>query len=128
MKWDKAFGGRGSIPGDIRAALLVHNVVSQKKSGDKTRFMNAIRELKGVVPDLVPLAEAYKNENKDSLKAARVNPEFEKLAVQVKSNIRELIASGNIGDARKLLKEYEGIAPNDPDIELLKDEINNSLQ
>lgn len=128
MKWDKAFGGLGSIPGDIRAALLVHNVVSQKKSGDKTRFMNAIRELKGVVPDLVPLAEAYKNENKDSLKAARVNPEFEKLAVQVKSNIRELIASGNIGDARKLLKEYEGIAPNDPDIELLKDEINNSLQ
>ena len=128
MKWNEIFGGSEALPGDIHAALLVNDVVSAKKSGNKTRFMEEIRKLKAVVPDLIPLADAYKEENKDSFKATRVNPEFEQLAVQVKRNIRELIAAGNIGDARKLIKEFEEISPNDSDIETLKDEINNSLQ
>lgn len=128
LKWYNTFGSSAALPGDIRAALLVNNVVSAKKNGNKTQFMSAVRELKGIVPDLIPLVDAYKEENKDTFKAAKINPEFEKLAVQVKQNIHDMIAARNIGDARKLIKEFEEICPNDPDIDALKDEINNSLQ
>lgn len=128
QKWYNTFGENTALPGDIRAALLVNNVVSAKTTGNKTQFMNAVRELKGVVPDLIPLADTYTEENKDAFKTTRINPEFEQLAVQVKRNIRDLIAVGSIGDARKLIKEYEGLCPNDPEIEVLKDEINNTLQ
>ena len=127
-KWYNAFGGSAEIPGDIRAALLVNDVVSAKKIGDYTKFTNAVGTLKKIVPDLIPLVDAYEVENKDAFRTVRVNPEFEQLAVQVKNNIRALIADGSIGEARKLIKEFEGICPNDPDIEMLKDEINNSLQ
>lgn len=128
LKWFNAFGESTEIPGDIRAALFVNDVVSAKKVGDKTQFVNAVRVLKSRVSDLIPLVDTYEKENQDAFRKARVNPEFEKLAVQVKSNIRALIADGRIGEARKLIKEFEGICPDDPDIETLKDEINNSLQ
>ena len=128
LKWFNAFGESTEIPGDIRAALFVNDVVSAKKVGDKTQFVNAVRVLKSRVSDLIPLVDTYEKENQDAFRKARVNPEFEKLAVQVKSNIRALIADGSIGEARKLIKEFEGICPGDPDIETLKDEINNSLQ
>lgn len=128
LKWFNAFGEGTEIPGDIRAALFVNDVVSAKKVGDKTQFVNAVRVLKSRVSDLIPLVDTYEKENQDAFRKARVNPEFEKLAVQVKSNIRALIADGSIGEARKLIKEFEVICPDDSDIETLKDEINNSLQ
>ena len=128
LKWYNTFNKSAGLPGDIHAALLVNNVVSAKNVGNYTQFMEGIRKLKSIVPDLIPLADAYKEENKAAFKEKRVNTEFEQLAAQVKSNIREMIAAGSIGDARKLIKEFEGIAPNDPDIETLKNEINNSLQ
>ena len=128
MKWYNSHQDNGSLPGDIRAALLVNNVVSDKKAGNHKQFISDIRELKGVVEDLVPIVDAYKEENKDAFKNNAVNPEFERLAVQVKHNIRDLINARNISEARSLLKEYQGINPNDEDIEKLKDEINNTLQ
>ena len=128
LKWYNSHHDNGSLPGDIRAALLVNNVVSDKKAGNYKQFMSDIRELKGVVEDLVPIVDAYKEENKDAFKNNAVNPEFERLAVQVKQNIRDLINARNISEARSLLKEYQGINPNDEDIEKLKDEINNTLQ
>ncbi|MCI5577982.1 MAG: glycosyltransferase [Oscillospiraceae bacterium] len=128
LKWYNSHHDNGSLPGDIRAALLVNNVVSDKKAGNHKQFMSDIRELKGVVEDLVPIVDAYKEENKDAFKNNAVNPEFERLAVQVKQNIRDLINARNISEARSLLKEYQGINPNDEDIEKLKDEINNTLQ
>lgn len=128
LKWHSVFGGSATIPGDIIAASLVYNVVSAKSMGDKKSFGDAVRELIIAVPDLIPLADAYEKENDNVLKAVSVNPEFERLAVQFKQNIRDMIAAGNIGDARKLIKEYAEICPNDTEIEILKDEINNSLQ
>ena len=128
VKWYNTFGESEDMPGDIRAAMLVNDVVAAKESGNKDRFTNAVHELKNTVRDLMPLADTYRAENSDVFKTVRVNPEFEQLAVQVKRNIRDLIGAGNIGDARKLLKEFEGISPNDPDIDTLKDDINNSLQ
>lgn len=128
QKWFDVYGESMGMPGDVRAALLAGNVVLAKEAGDYTRFMDAIRELKSVVTDIVPVAEAYKKENKGSLKRSNGNPELKQLAAQVKRTIRDMIAVGNINEARKLIKELEGIIPNDPDIEDLKDEINTSLQ
>lgn len=128
VKWFSTFGNPNNLPGEIRAALFVSAVVSAKINGDYAKFMSSLRELKNYVSELTPSADAYMKENKNSFETVEVNPEFEKLAVQVKHNIRELISSGKIGEARKLIREFEGIAPNDPEIETLKDELNNSLQ
>lgn len=128
LKWFNAFGNADDIPGEIRASLFASAVASAKINGNYAKFMNSLSELKSYVNDLIVTADAYEKENKGVFKTVEVNPEFEKLAVQVKRNIRELISSGNIGDARKLIKEFEGLAPNDPEIETLKDELNNSLQ
>ena len=128
MSWIDAFEGNVNVPGDIRAAMYVYNVVSAKKSGSKERFTKYAQNLKSVVSDLIPLVDTYEAENREAFNNARRNPEFEQLAAQVKRNIRELISAGNIGDARKLIREFEGISPDDPDIEALKNEINNSLQ
>ena len=46
--------------------------------------------------------------------------EFEKLAQQLKQNIRALINAGNIEEACALLAEYEQLCPNDQDINKLK--------
>lgn len=128
LKWHSVFGGDAAMPGDILAASLVYNVVSARTSGNQNSFADAVRELKNTVPDLIPLVDAYEEENKDVFKPLSVNPEFEQLAVQVKQNIRDMIAARNIGDARKLIREFEEICPNDSEIEVLKDEINNTLQ
>ena len=128
MKWHSTFGESESTPGDIRAAQLVYDVVSAKESGDRAKFKDAVGKIKARVSDLIPLVDIYEKENKYSFNTTRANPEFERLAFQVKNNIRDLIAAGSIGDARKLIKEYEGISPDDPDIETLKNELNNSLQ
>ena len=127
LKWVNTFGNAENIPGEIRASLFVSVAVSAKIKGNYSQFMNALRDLKSNVSDLAEPADAYMEENKSAFKTVEVNPEFEKLAAQVKNNIRELIAAGNIGEARKLIREFEGIAPNDPDIDTLKDELNNSL-
>lgn len=128
LKWNSIFGGNAGMPGDILAASLVYNVIAAKNSGDQNGFANAVQKLKNTVPDLIPLVDAYEQENKDVFKPMSVNPEFEQLAVQVKQNIRDLIAARNIGEARKLIKEFGEICPNDPEIEVLKDELNNILQ
>ena len=44
------------------------------------------------------------------------NSEFDKLALQIKSNIRNMIASGNIDNARKTLTEYQKLKPDDAEI------------
>lgn len=110
----------------IAAALLAHDVVEAHNKRDLTLFRKAVDELKRIVPDFAPVANAYFNEVERDFN--NVSSEFAQLALQVKQNIRGLIAAGSIGEARKLIKEYEGICPNDPETEALKDEINNALQ
>ena len=126
LKWYNSHQDNGSaLPGDIRAALLVNNVVADKKAGNYKQFMNDIRELKSVVEDLIPIVDKYKEENKEAFIENAKALEFENLSLQVKDNIRNLIKLGKITDARSLLKEYESINPNDTEIYYLKNEINS---
>lgn len=128
LKWFNDFERTTNLPDDIRASLFVSAVVSAKIEGNRDKFELAVSELKKYVPEMAPLVDEYESENRTAFRAKKTNTEFDRLAVRVKQNIRDLIAIGNIGEARKLIKEYEGIAPNDPEIETLKDELNNSLQ
>lgn len=113
-------------PGDITAALLVNNVVDAHGKRDLPLFRKCVDKLKNVVPDLIPVVNAYYNEVEDDF--ANVSQEFAQLAYQVKQNIRDMIRGGDIKDARSLLTELESLCPKDPDIDTLKVEINNSLQ
>lgn len=123
LRWFIAFGDGQQMPGNIRAALLVNAVTSAKSSGDKNKFDLAVGELKKIVPDLIPLVDAYANENKNAFQAA-ANSEFAQLAVRVKQNIRSLISIGDAANAQALLEQYESLAPNDPDIDSLRRQIN----
>lgn len=114
-------------PGDIRAALLVKDVVAAHGTRDLAKFRKSIEKLKSVVPDLIPVVNAYYNEVEDDF-ANVVSPEFAQLAFQVKQSIRDLIRAGDINDARSLLDELSGLCPKDPDIEIIKKEINSALQ
>ncbi len=123
LKWYNTFGEVAVLPGDIRAALLVNNVVSAMKSGNQNNFMSAVRELGSIVPDLIPLVDAYKTENENAFKTTLINPEFDWLAAQVKHNIRAMIDAEDFTSAWELLAEYEVLCPDDTDVELLKNEI-----
>lgn len=125
VRWYDEFQS-SKIPGDIRAALLVNKVADAHSKRDLALFRECVEELKNVVPDLIPVVNAYYNEVEGDF--ANVSTEFAQLAFQVKQNIRDLIASRNIGEARKLIKEFEEICPNDSDIDALKTELNNTLQ
>lgn len=128
LRWCDEFQSN-QLPGDIRAAILVNNVVNAHRRRDLKLFRKTVEELKNVVPDLIPVVNAYCNEVEgDFNDFNNVSPEFAQLAIQVKQNIRGLIASRNIGEARKLIKEYAELCPNDPEIEDIKDEINSTLQ
>lgn len=116
-----------SVPMYVAAALLAHEVVEAHNKRDRARFRKAVDELKRIVPDYAPVANAYSNEVNGDFNS-NVSPEFVQLAIQVKQNIRGLIASRNIGEARKLIKEYAELCPNDPEIEDIKNEINSTLQ
>ncbi len=120
--WSDKFGNKTAIPGDIRAALLVNDVVCAAKSGSKVKLDAAVRKLTAIVADLKPLVAAYEEENKRALKAA-ANPEFARLAAQVKRNIRDMTTAGDHTNAWSLLAELEALCPDDPDIEQLKNAI-----
>ena len=114
------------MPGDIRAALLVKNVAEAHGKRDLTLFRSCVDELKNIVPDLIPVVNAYYNEVEGDF--ANVSTEFAQLAYQVKQNIRDMIRGGDVKNARSLLAELEELCPKDPDIDVIKVEINNALQ
>lgn len=126
VRWYEEFQS-DKIPDEIRAALLVNDVVMAHADRDLPLFRKKVYELKNVVPDLIPIANAYYSEVEDDF-ANVVSSEFAQLAFQVKQNIRNLIRAGNIKDARAILGELSELCPNDPDIEVIKKEINNTLQ
>lgn len=125
VRWCDEFQSN-KLPGDIRAAISVNNVVDAHRKRDLKLFRKAVEELKNVVPDLIPVVNAYYNEVENDF--SNVSSEFAQLAYQVKQNIRGMIRAGDIENARSLLAELEGLCPNDPEIDALKVELNNTLQ
>lgn len=130
LKWYNEFADEKNIPGDIRAALIVNRITSARKKGDYTLCVDEMRRLAAVCPPFAPLVNEYSKLVQQEAKnaAPKVMSEFDRLAAQVKQNIRDMIGAGNISEARATLKELGALCPNDPDIEILKDEINNMLQ
>lgn len=122
-RWDSEFPNSTPVPGDVIAARLAGKVVAAKELGSRAEFNVAVHKLREVVPDLIPIVGAYRMENANSLRSVSVNPEFVRLAAQVKQNIRGMIAKGDFDDAEISLAELEQLCPSDAEIKSLKDEI-----
>ncbi len=123
--WFENFSESETIPGDIKAALIVNGIVSARKSENYALCTSEMHRLSTVCPPFAPIVSEYNKtiqQEIDSSKPA-VDPEFARLAEQLKQNVRAMISAGNIGDAEELIAEYEKLCPNDSEISVLKKQI-----
>lgn len=125
LHWYNEFPEPQTIPGDIRAAMMVCSIAAARRNGDYKRCVSEMRDLAAACPTLAPIINAYGEEIRSEMNTAApaVNPEFEKLAAQVKQNIRVMMDEGDLTEAESTLAELEQLCPSDPEIEKLKDEI-----
>jgi len=129
-RWYNEFSDNGNIPGDIRAALLVNSITSARKGGNYALCANEMRKLASECHSFAPIINEYRKivQQEAQNAAPKVSSEFDELSTRVKQNIRSMISEGNIAEARRTLKELGALCPDDPDIEVLKNELNNMLQ
>ncbi len=125
LHWYNEFPEPQTIPGDIRAAMMVSSIAAARRNGDYKRCVSEMRDLAAACPTLAPIINEYGEEIRSEMitAAPAVSPEFEKLAAQVKQNIRVMMDEGDLTEAESTLAELEQLCPSDPEIEKLKDEI-----
>ncbi len=125
LHWYNEFPEPQTIPGDIRAAMMVSSIAAARRNGDYKRCVSEMRDLAAACPALAPIINAYGEIVRGEMNTAvpAVNPEFEMLATQVKQNIRVMMDAGDLTEAESTLIELEQLCPSDPEIEKLKDEI-----
>jgi len=125
LHWYNEFPESGTIPGDIRAAMMVSSIAAARRNGDYKRCVSEMRNLAAACPTLAPIINEYGEEirNEMNTPAPAVSSEFAQLAAQVKQNIRVMIDGGKLTEAESTLAELEQLCPSDPEIEKLKDEI-----
>ena len=132
QRWDSVFGNAGQVTDEVFAALHASVAVLAKRNKNRDVFTKAIIDLKKLTPSLEEIANAYEWESEDSFTAPIPTPqptpqtELEKLATKVKQDIRNLIAVGNLADAKTLLGEFKEICPNDPDISAIAGELSEA--
>ncbi len=125
LHWYNEFPEAETIPGDVRAAMMVSSIAAARRNGDYKRCVSEMRDLAAACPTLAPIINAYGEMIRGEMNTAApaVSPEFAQLAAQVKQNIRVMIDGGDLSDAESTLAELEQLCPSDPEIEKLKDEI-----
>ncbi len=125
MKWYNNYPDTENIPGDIKAALIVNGITSARKNGNYALCTSEMNRLTSLCPPLAPIVSDYSKSLQKEIKSApsAPDPEFTKLAEQLKQNMRMLIGAGDIASASDLIGEYEKLCPNDPEISVLKKQI-----
>lgn len=125
IRWYNAFPGSTIIPADIKAAIMVNNIVVTHRKRDFDCCMREMRRLELSYPPLAPIVEKYREIVEYDAKpvSSSTNSEFNRLAIQVKQNIREMMRAGQLAEAKSTLLELEELCPLDPEIEKLKDEL-----
>lgn len=124
-RWRECYPDSENVPGDIKAATMVNDIVSARESGDYERCIGEMRRLAAANPTFARIVNEYRQvvEYEARSAAPKAPTEFEQLAAQVKRNIREMIGAGQLAEAESTLLELEELCPLDPEIEKLKDEI-----
>lgn len=120
LRWNSELKNSSEIPEDVYAAMLAGLAALAKRNKDRDEFVKALSDLKDIMPALADVADAYDRENGSEFPAPM--NEFEKLAAEVKQNIRSLIAAENFAAAQTLLVEFRALCPDDPDIAVLAQE------
>ncbi len=109
--------GTDELPAEVLAACIAGEIISarnEKRYKDCFAAMkNAIRAYDGIAAVIEEYQKIVLKEYEDS---AGSMSEMDRLALQIKKNIRNFIASGNYDAARKTLGDYSAINPNDPEI------------
>ena len=103
-------------------AEMVIDCEKYRSSGDLRKCFEMMKDVVTKYPVIGKLTEQYRDELAAEHKTPAVS-EIDRLAAMVKSNIRTLIAKGDMEQAEKLFKEYAGLNPNDPEIPKLMNEI-----
>ncbi|MGN0654128.1 MAG: glycosyltransferase [Oscillospiraceae bacterium] len=121
------------INSDIDRALAIY-ISSEEKDLSETELVSSLKELKAIMqknPDVQALAkfaaENIKKKLDEKLSPAPTS-ELEALAKVVKNNIRGFIESGKIAEARMYLNQLKELCPNDNEITVLENMIENALQ
>ena len=126
LRWNSMFKNE-EAPDEVHAAMFASIAVLAKRNKDRASFVKALDQLKTLVPDLTHAVDTYDRENKCVFPTSEPNDEFEKLAAEVKKNINDLIAAGNLANAQNLLVEFRALCPNDPDIAVMAEAIGEPL-
>ena len=127
-RWFENFPNLEAIPGDIKVSLIVGGIVSARKSGNYALCTSEMNRLAMACPPFEPFVSAYGESVQQEVNSSAPAPasdanEFTRLAEKLKQNIRVMIDGGNIGDAEELISEYEKLCPDDPEINVLKKQV-----
>lgn len=115
------------LPEILRAAVIADDVVKLK---NENKYKECISEIKHAIAVYHPIAAVMAGYSKlvieeyDKVsKAVKPKTEMEILAEVIKKNIRAYIAARNYDAARKTLAEYKMIVPNDPEIDIISEDL-----
>ena len=114
------------LPDNIKAAVIAGDIIRFRR---EKKYRECFAAMKKAIIAYEGIA-AVINEYQKSVVAeyeqtVNVSPtdEIQRLAVQIKKNIRRSIAAGDHSEALRILDEYKKINPYDPDIDVLYSKI-----
>ncbi len=104
-------------------AFLVSVYWAEEKKQNKKEHKNLLKFAATFYPDMIKGVEMVIDEIENTKEKVIINPEMERLKLQLKEKIKNLIAVECMEDAKQLINEYEQIVPGDLEIILFKSQI-----
>ena len=115
------------LPRNSRFALWMKQAALCKNAGDRTGWMERVKQASECYAPMIPAVQAALEEEAGKQKKAAVSPEMRELAEQLKKNIRELIQIKQVKEAKELLAALEQYVPDDEEIAVLKEMLVSQL-
>ena len=115
------------LPPEISAACIAGEIIQSRQ---EKRYKDCFAAMKQAIVTYNGIAAVIEEYQKIVLKeyesSMKSMSEMDRLAMQVKNNIRKFIASGNMTAAKQTLEQYKSINPNDAEIRELNRLIENA--
>ena len=114
---------QGEVPAEGLSAVRLKKIDKLRENGDYRRCIAELKDYIADYPLMLSAVAHYQRRVLNEYETSQPATEMQRLAAMIKNNIKNYIASGNIDAAVKTLAEYEKINPSDPEIAVLKAEI-----
>lgn len=112
---------------EINAAKLIYNITAARRSKDYKLCINEMRKLIQLYPEYAPIVKEYQALIKNEILPKRnERSELAEMSAAVKKNVREMIAAKSFAAAEKTLNKLAQIVPGDPEIDMLREQIENA--